>query len=86
MRNITKTALALVVSLTAGYGVYTSQQKSELSELALANVEALANGESTGKRKCYNSITTMEGSQIFYCQTCSWVPGTNTWYSGTGEC
>lgn len=46
MTNIKKTALALVVSLAAGYGVYTSQQKSELSELALANVEALANGES----------------------------------------
>lgn len=40
MKQITKTALALVVALSAGYGVYTSQQKSELSELALANVEA----------------------------------------------
>lgn len=45
MTNIKKTALALVVSLAAGYGVYASQQKTELSELALANVEALANGE-----------------------------------------
>lgn len=45
MINIKKTTLALIVALTAGYGVYTSQQKSELSELALANVEALANGE-----------------------------------------
>ena len=60
MRNIKETALALVIALAAGYGVYASQQKTELSELALANVEALANGETgnsnTGPReqvKCY---------------------------------
>lgn len=43
MTNIKKIALALVITLAVGYGVYASQQKSELSELALANVEALAN-------------------------------------------
>ena len=40
-KQMTKTALALVVALSAGYGVY----KSKLSELALANVEALAQSE-----------------------------------------
>ena len=30
----------LVVALTSGYSAYTSQQKHELSDLALANVEA----------------------------------------------
>ena len=30
----------LVVALTGGYSAYTSQQKHELSDLALANVEA----------------------------------------------
>lgn len=39
MKQMTKTALALVVALSAGYGVY------KLSELALANVEALAQSE-----------------------------------------
>lgn len=46
MKNFKKTALALVVTLVAGYGVYTSQQKSELSELVLANIEAIAQNES----------------------------------------
>lgn len=46
MRKALKSAMVLAVALTAGYGVYTSQQETELSELALANVEALANGES----------------------------------------
>lgn len=39
MKQMTKTALPLVVALSAGYGVY------KLSELALANVEALAQSE-----------------------------------------
>lgn len=29
----------------AGYGIYASQQKVEMSDLAMANVEALASGE-----------------------------------------
>lgn len=52
MKNFKKTALALVVTLVAGYGVYTSQQKSELSELVLANIEALADNESPVKIPC----------------------------------
>lgn len=60
MTNIKKIALALVITLAVGYGVYASQQKSELSELALANVEALANGETgtsnTGPRERENAM------------------------------
>ena len=85
-KNFLKYGFAVAFALVAGYGIYASQQEVEMSDLAMANVEALANGESGGNRTCYKSITTMEGSQIFYCQTCDWVPGTNTWYSGTGKC
>lgn len=35
----------MIFALIAGYGVCTSQQETEMSELALANVEALANRE-----------------------------------------
>lgn len=45
MKKFTKIALALFVAFTASYGVYTSQQKTELSEVALSNIEALAHGE-----------------------------------------
>ena len=65
-KNIIKAAFVAAFASIAGYGVYTSQQKVEMSDLAKANVEALANGEDEGgKKTCYNSITTMEGSQIF---------------------
>ena len=55
MKKITLTALVLVVALTVGYGVYTSQQKFELSELALANIEALADNERPVKIPCVDA-------------------------------
>lgn len=45
MKKIIRVAFAATFACIAGYGVYTSQQESGLSELALANIEALANGE-----------------------------------------
>jgi len=45
MKKPVKLILMLVVALTGGYSAYTSQQKHELSDLALANVEALAQNE-----------------------------------------
>ena len=42
-----KTSILLVAAFTlvAGYSVYQSQQKEQLSDIALENVEALAGGE-----------------------------------------
>ena len=42
-----KTSILLVAAFTmvAGYSVYQSQQKEQLSDIALENVEALANDE-----------------------------------------
>lgn len=45
-KNFLKHGFAAAFALVAGYGVYASQQKAEMSDLAIANVEALANGES----------------------------------------
>ena len=44
-KNIIRTAFVAAFALMAGYSVYTSQQKKNISELALANVEALADNE-----------------------------------------
>ena len=46
-----KLVFASAFALVAGYSVYASQQKVEMSDLAMANVEALAGGES-GTVKC----------------------------------
>ncbi len=41
-----KTHFASAFAVVAGYNVYSSQQEVEMSDLAMANVEALAGGES----------------------------------------
>ena len=42
-KYIIRTAFVAAFAFMAGYSVYTSQQKKTMSDLALANVEALAN-------------------------------------------
>ena len=44
-KTIFKTLLAVAFTMVAGYSVYASQQKVEMSDLAMANVEALASDE-----------------------------------------
>lgn len=89
-KNILKMTLAAAFVCAAGFTAYRAQADApSLSGLALENVEALANGETIGSHgtgTCYNSITTMEGSQILYCQTCTWIAGTKSWFSGKGKC
>ena len=56
-KNFIRTAFVAVFALMAGYSVYTSQQKSEMSDLAMANVEALANGEQENGITCIGEGT-----------------------------
>lgn len=44
-KNILKLVFASAFALVAGYSVYASQKKVEMSDLAMANVEALASDE-----------------------------------------
>lgn len=50
-KKILKAAFVATFAMIAGYGVYNSQKDVVLSDVALANVEALASGES-GKSDC----------------------------------
>lgn len=52
------------ITFLAGYNVYTSQDNQKISDLALANVEALANGEGGGSYNCCNDRGECKGS---YC-------------------
>lgn len=63
-KNIFKSVFASTFALVAGYSVYASQQKVELPDLAMANVEALASGEvivgpwyCAGSGYCYDPDT-----------------------------
>lgn len=52
-KNLYWKVLAMALVLASFYAVYThSQQEEPLSDFVLANVEALANGESGGMSGC----------------------------------
>lgn len=48
-----------VIGMFAGYNIYCIQNKTPMSDLALANVEALADGDENGTKvgSCYLEIT-----------------------------
>ena len=53
-KNILKATFVAAFALIAGFNVYNSQKSDVMSDLALANVEALANSrESTGNGLIY---------------------------------
>ena len=59
MKKIVKIAFVGAFAAIAGYGVYTSQKTELMSDLALANVEALAGGEGaevTCSRTCSDGV------------------------------
>ena len=63
-KNIIRAALFAVFAFVAGYSVYTSQKETAMSDLAMANVEALASGED-GNYDCdapYTATCSYEGS------------------------
>ena len=59
-KYIIRTAFVAAFTLMAGYSVYTSQQEKTMSDLALANVEALAGNEWEGDNECHMDTTFWE--------------------------
>ncbi len=63
---ITRAVFIATFVCAAGYSLYTSQHETQLADLAMANVEALANGEvivgpwyCAGSGYCYDPDTNM---------------------------
>ena len=75
-KNIIRAALFAVFAFVAGYGVYTSQKETAMSDLAMANVEALAGGGEVivgpwycaGSGYCYDVETYMgfDGTKYYF--------------------
>ena len=77
-----KISMIAAFALVAGYSVYQSQQKEQMSDIALENVEALADGEvSENGYKCYSVYTPADwfhSDQVFIdCYTCTQKKGRN---------
>ena len=64
MKKIMKIAFVAAFAAVAGYGVYANQQSEAMSDLMLANVEALASsGETTSYYRlfpCYSHLSQNE--------------------------
>ena len=52
MKKMIKIAFVAAFAAIAGYGVYANQKTDVMSDLALANIEALADG-GEGSGDCY---------------------------------
>lgn len=55
-KKILSAAFTVVIMAIAGYNVYVNQMKSDLSGMALANIEALANPEGNVTTKYVKNI------------------------------
>ena len=88
MKKIILSIAVIATAAIAGWNYQQNQTNTELSDLALANIEALASGEGErGTGTCYHTITSQAGSKILYCATCTYIEeSTNSWISGKGEC
>lgn len=64
--KIIKTLFVAAFALVAGYTVYSTQQNTEMSDLALANVEALAWNENGLMISCDG------GSIVVICKRTCW--------------
>lgn len=67
-KKVLRCAVAVVVVAAAGYGAYQAQAKdTALSEIALANVEALANNEEEGNECRWERRTDSFGCDVWDC-------------------
>lgn len=77
MKKFLKFAFVAIFVVTAGYGVYASQRAEAMSDLALANVEALADPETSSDcvkkdgSQCWVLVVTPNGSysEVYFDQT-----------------
>ena len=67
MKKIIKLAMVAVVAAVAGMGIYSSQKEDVASDIMLANVEALAQGENP---LCENGCV----ANGFGCYCNGWYP------------
>lgn len=78
--------VVMAIAAVTAFNLSINAENNELSALLLDNVEALASSESGSGMKCWNTVTSKEGSQVLYCGSCTWISGTYSWNSGSGTC
>lgn len=77
-------AVLTVATAIGGYHYYNATVTENLSDIAKANIEALAS--IPAKVECYNSITSDSATWTLYCGTCTILPGRPDADKPDGEC
>ena len=71
-KKVLKVAFFAAIALVSGINVFNAQKSEMLSDVALANVEALAMGEDVDMRRGY--ILSVKSTT---CTVCEWTGGDN---------
>lgn len=84
----TKIATICILFICGIIFTHGKKQDNKFNDLSIANIEALAIGESGSKVGCCSSIKYSLGGLVVYCADCTiwenYVDGTNG--IGNGEC
>ena len=64
-RKLIKGMMAVAIVAVAGLAIYANQPKEEMSDVMLANIEALATGESIGQCR-WKRVFDSNGCQYWY--------------------
>ena len=76
----------LAIAVVAAWNVNVNSRTNGMSDVQLANVEALAGESGSGGNSCYDTVTNAVSVQTLYCGTCSYIQGKPSVYSGTKKC
>ena len=71
-KKVLKVAFFVAIAMVSGINVFNAQKSEMLSDVALANVEALAMGEDVDMRRGY--ILSVKSTT---CTVCEWTGGDN---------
>ena len=88
-KKVMKAAFVAAIAMVRGINVFNTQKSEVLSDIALANVEALADYEDSGTEqiKCYSSLVYEKGASVVDCSTCQSVEDkTDKFWSLSGKC
>ena len=88
-KKVMKAVFVAAIAMVSGINVFNTQMSEVLSDIALANVEALADYEDSGTEqiKCYSSLVYEKGASVVDCSTCQSVEDkTDKFWSLSGKC
>ena len=86
-KNLVKMMLAAIVVLASGVNIYNSQKESGMSDVVLANVDALADGEYSGNNNCHEIVLAAPNDDSLavwavWCQECKGMWAISAYTSG----